>query len=64
MTNDFRALNDDERSAVCGGKISQVNNPWYHGPTLSRSGGVGQGDTIDTDMTANGNLPGAGNWGN
>jgi hypothetical protein len=54
---------------------NRANDPGYHGPTISKGGTVGGGDTIDgipwggapgdgSWGVVNGNLPGAGNWGN
>jgi hypothetical protein len=43
---------------------NRANDPGYHGPTLRKGGRVGQGDTIDTDMEVNANLPSPGVWGN
>jgi hypothetical protein len=64
MTNFSNEMSLNDLEAVSGGMRSRVNDPGYHGPTLNKSGTVGQGDTIDTNMEVNGNLPGAGNWGN
>jgi hypothetical protein len=66
-------LNSLER--VSGGMRNLANSPAYHGIRISSGGTVGQGDTIDgipwggsagdgSWGTVNGNLPGAGNWGN
>jgi bacteriocin-like protein len=63
MTN-LNELSINDLEAVSGGMRNRANDPGYHGPTLNKAGGVGQGDTIDTSMEVNGNLPGAGNWGN
>ncbi len=61
---------------VSGGMRNLANSPAYHGIRISKDPGtVGQGDTIDgipwggtsgdgSWGTFNGNLPGAGNWGN
>lgn len=61
---------------VSGGMRNLANSPAYHGIRINRDGGtVGQGDTIDgipwggkagdgSWGTVNGNLPGAGEWGN
>ncbi|GGI34339.1 hypothetical protein [Bradyrhizobium guangdongense] len=59
---------------VSGGMRNLANSPAYHGIRISKEPGtVGQGDTIDgipwgggegSWGTFNGNLPGAGNWGN
>jgi hypothetical protein len=65
MTTFIRTLGETELDAVSGGRYNLQNIPGaYHGPTLGKAGTVGQGDTIDTDMTVNSNLPGIGNWGN
>ena len=73
--NEVRELALDSLAGVSGGMWNRANQPGYHGPTLSAGGTVGQGDTIDgipwggqsgdgSWQTVNGNLPGAGNWGN
>ena len=73
--NAVRELSLSDLDAVSGGAFNRANIPGYHGPTISKGGTVGQGDTIDgipwggqpgdgSWQTVNGNLPGAGNWGN
>ena len=73
--NVVRELSLNDLDAVSGGAFNRANIPGYHGPTISKGGTVGQGDTIDgipwggqpgdgSWQVVNGNLPGAGNWGN
>jgi hypothetical protein len=75
MRNEIRELRFGELDAVSGGMRNRANDPGYHGPTISKGGEVGGGDTIDgipwggtsgdgSWGVVNGNLPGAGNWGN
>jgi hypothetical protein len=73
--NVVRELSLNDLDAVSGGAFNRANIPGYHGPTINKGGTVGGGDTIDgipwggqpgdgSWQTVNGNLPGAGNWGN
>jgi hypothetical protein len=73
--NVVRELSLNDLNAVSGGAFNRANIPGYHGPTINKGGTVGGGDTIDgipwggqpgdgSWQTVNGNLPGAGNWGN
>ena len=64
MTNLRSELSLSDLEAVSGGMRNRANDPGYHGPTLRKGGRVGQGDTIDTDMEVNANLPSPGVWGN
>ena len=64
MTNFSSELSLNDLEAVSGGMRNRANDPGYHGPTLRKGGRVGQGDTIDTDMEVNANLPSPGVWGN
>ena len=65
MSTSIRTLSDVELDSVTGGRFSlQIIPGAYHGPTLRKGGRVGQGDTIDTSMEVNGNLPSPGVWGN
>jgi hypothetical protein len=64
MTNFSNELSLNDLEAVSGGMRNRANDPGYHGPTLRKGGRVGQGDTIDTDMEVNANLPSPGVWGN
>jgi hypothetical protein len=64
MTNFSNELSVNDLEAVSGGMRNRANDPGYHGPTLRKGGRVGQGDTIDTDMEVNANLPSPGVWGN
>jgi hypothetical protein len=58
-------LTTEELDAASGGTISHVNDIGYKGPKGTMAGkNVGEGDTIDTNMDANNNLPGKGMWGN
>jgi hypothetical protein len=75
MTNFSSELSLNDLDAVSGGMRNRANDPGYHGPTINKGGTVGGGDTIDgipwggtsgdgSWGVVNGNLPGAGNWGN
>lgn len=65
MINDICELSLGELDVVSGGVKSELYNVGYAGPRGNFFGrGVGEGDTIDTDMTDNGHLPGKGMWGN
>ena len=64
FSNEIRELSVDELEAVSGGRLNLGQFAWFHGPKLKTGGTVGGGDTIDTDMEVNSNLPGAGPWGN
>jgi len=64
MRSEVRELSFGELDAVSAGMRNRANDPGYHGPTLRKGGRVGQGDTIDTDMEVNANLPSPGVWGN
>ena len=64
MTNFSNELSLNDLEAVSGGMRNRANDPGYHGPTLRKGGRVGQGDTIDTSMEVNANLPSPGVWGN
>jgi len=58
-------LSIEELDGVSGGTISHVNDPFYEGPKGTMAGkNVGEGDTIDTNMDTNNNLPSKGMWGN
>jgi hypothetical protein len=75
MTRFGNEWNLNELEAVSGGAFNRANITGYHGPTISKGGEVGGGDTIDgipwgghpgdgSWGVVNGNFPGAGNWGN
>lgn len=75
LSNEIGELSADELETVSGGRINLANFPGYHGPTLSKGGTVGGGDTIDgipwggapgdgSWGIVNNNLPGGGPWGN
>jgi hypothetical protein len=64
LSNEIRELSLDELEAVSGARINLGQFAWFHGPRPHAPGTVGGGDTIDTNMEVNSNLPGAGPWGN
>ena len=75
VDNKICELSMNSLDGISGGRVSLANTPGYRGPKPKTGGSVGEGDTIDgipwggqpgdgSWQTVNGNLPGAGPWGN